>query len=566
VTDDRLAVSRTRSALGDREFDVLVIGGGIHGACAAWDAALRGLKVALVDKGDFGHATSSNSLKTIHGGLRYLQDLDLGLVREMICERAAYMRIAPHLVQPIRCVTPTYGLVRSRRSALFLGAGLLLNDMLSLDRNAGLAAERQLAGGRIVSRSECLRLIPGLRDECITGAAIWSDAQARNTERLTLAFVLGAMATGATACNYMEVERIVSKDGRIEAVEARDTLDATRVPIRARVVVNAAGPWVERVLELARGRRPHPTFELSRAMNLVIPQIVPDYAIAIPSQHRFENGSAVRTRDRLLFVVPWRGYSIVGTTHLPGHADLEARSVAAADVQDFIDELNQAYPPANLTLDDVTMVHSGLLPAEDVGGNSVKLVRRTVVVDHQRQDGIENLVTIVGVKYTAARRAAERAIDVACRKLAVVRACSTKTTPIYGGALDSVEQLVSQAVAETAGCIDGRTVRRLVQNYGSEYRRVVRLCCSSPCLSEDLARGADVSKAEVVHAVRDEMAQKLGDVVFRRTELASAGRPLDEAVRLCATIMGGELGWSSRRIQAEVAEVSSACRIDGPHR
>jgi glycerol-3-phosphate dehydrogenase len=546
------------SALDEREHDVLVIGGGIHGACVAWDAALRGLKVAIVDEGDFGHATSANSLKTIHGGLRYLQDLNLRLVREMIQERAAYMRIAPHLVKPLRCVMPTYGFVKSTRSVLLLSAGLLLNDLLGFDRNVDLPAWHRLPRGRIASRDECLRLIPGLRDDGVTGAAIWYDAQAVNTERLTLAFVLGAMAAGATACNYMQAARFIGRGSRVAGVECRDTLEGTRVYVRAKVVVNAAGPWIDRVIEMARGSRPEPMFGLSRAMNLVIPQLVSDHAVAVPSRDRFDNGKAVRTRERLLFLVPWRDQTIVGTTHLPSQPGVVARNPTAADVQDFIDELNLAYPPARLTLDDVRLVHTGFLPAEPIHGRSVKLVRRSVVVDHRARDGLENLVTIVGVKYTGARAAAQRAVDMTCDKLGLARRCTTAHTPVFGGAIESIEALSRKAEADSAGVVDARSVRRIVRNYGTQCFRVLRLGRADPRLAGDVVPGADASTAEIVHAIREEMAMKLSDVVFRRTDLGSAGQPSCAALVACATVMGDELGWSAARTQTEIDEVRSA--------
>ena len=246
---------RDLGSLAGTTFDVLVIGAGIYGVATAWDAALRGLKVALIDRGDIGGATSANSLKTIHGGLRSLQRGALRDMREFIRERRALMRIAPHLVRPLQFVIPT-----SRhpvRNAAAMRIALLLNDLIASDRNDGLLASHRLAGGSLLSRADMRRLAPDLDPATYTGGATWWDGQMLNSERLTLAFAQSAAARGACVANYVAADRLLVRDARVEGARVRDGLTGEAFDIRARITVNAAGAWASR-LRPARSARPSP--------------------------------------------------------------------------------------------------------------------------------------------------------------------------------------------------------------------------------------------------------------------------------------------------------------------
>ena len=456
-------MKRDLRRLADTAYDVLVVGGGIHGACVAWDAALRGLSVALVERGDFGHATSSNSLKIVHGGLRYLQDADLGLVREMIRERTAFMRIAPHLVHPLPCVMPTYR--RLARSRLAMRIALAVNDLVGADRNRLEDPLKRLPAGRIVSREECLRLLPGMADRGLTGGALWYDAQMYNSERLTLSFVLSAEGLGATVANYLEAVDILRTGSRVVGVRARDVLGDQSLDIRAKVVVNATGPWVDRVLDLVGGGRRNGGGRLSVAMNLVTRQIVPEYAAGVPAVDG--SGGVVGGTgrgSRLLFIAPWRDRSLIGTLHAPHDGKPEDCRVSAEDVQRFLDEVNAAYPGAGLRLEDVSLVHSGLLPTVDGGPtDGLKLVRRSQIRDHRRVDGIDGLISVVGVKYTSARSAAQRVVDLVFRQLGVEPpACASAATPLRGGWIPRLGDYLARETAARPAGLPAEVVRHLV--------------------------------------------------------------------------------------------------------
>ena len=239
-------IERNLGSLASREFDVLVVGGGIFGACAAWDAALRGLSVALLERRDFGSGTSANSFKMVHGGIRYLQHADMYRIRESSRERSALLRIAPHLVSPLPIMIPTYG--HGREGKELLSAGMLVYDLATIDRNRGLLdPDRRIPRSRVVSREACLEALPGLEASDLTGGALFHDAQIHNTPRLTLAFLQSAASAGATIANYVEASGFLQDGDSVTGVRARDVLGGDTLDVRARMVLNCAGPWATSV-------------------------------------------------------------------------------------------------------------------------------------------------------------------------------------------------------------------------------------------------------------------------------------------------------------------------------
>jgi glycerol-3-phosphate dehydrogenase len=539
-------------------FDVLVLGGGVHGACIAWDAALRGLSVALIDKGDFGHATSANSLKTLHGGLRYLQDPDLSLARTMIAERRAFMRIAPHLAHPLPCVMPLYGGIVTSKPVM--AAALALNDAIGFDRNRLADRSKHLAGGRVISTAETLRLLPGARSDGLTGAAVWHECQVYNSERLTLSFVLSAGACGAAVANYVEAAAFLVDGNVVAGVRAKDGLTGDRLEIRARIVVNATGPWTADVFRLLGGQSPRRPVTLSRAMNLVTRQVISGHMLALRSHPRWKTEEATgSTKSRLFVLAPWREYSLLGTLHLPASGDQLDSWVEEQEIDDFVADFNLAYPGAGLSKDDIRFVHTGLLPVVDsCPADKVKLLRNTSLWDHRRLDGIEGLITVVGVKYSLSRRAARDAVDLALKKLGQApRRCQTAEVSVAGGNIDQFSDFVRREIAGRSPNLPAETVRHLAYTYGSELSKVVSYMERDSTLVRRVSHNHEVTAAQIVHAIREEMAATLADVVFRRTELGSAGDPGEHCLRTCADIMAAELGWAPHRVAHELDEVRS---------
>ncbi len=431
---------RDLSALADDELDLVVVGGGIYGVAAAWDAAQRGLAVALVERDDFGAATSWNSLKTIHGGMRYLQKARLGRLRESAHERRALLTIAPALVRPLDFIVPTFGHGLTGREALALA--LRLYDWLTPDRNDGLPEGARIPTGRTVAVREALELVPGLDPGGLTGAAVWSDAQASSTERLTLGFVLAAAAAGARVTNHAEVLEALRARGRVVGVLVRDGMSGKTIEVKARVVLNAAGPWVDEVLERAGVRRT--AAPLLRARNLVLDR-VPTLPHAI----------GAKSRGRFLFIVPWEGRTLVGTDYQPAET-------TPGDPQAFLAEADRAFPWASLAGSRVALVHEGLVPGR-VGASG--LATRPRLHDHEAEDDLPGLVSLQGVKYTTARAVAERAVDLVLRRLGRPAAsCRTAVTILPGARLlqGNLESRTREAVRqEMALTLPDAVLRRL---------------------------------------------------------------------------------------------------------
>jgi glycerol-3-phosphate dehydrogenase len=546
--------------LSSQTYDVVIIGGGIYGVCIAWDAALRGLSVALVDKGDFGHATSSNTLRVIHGGLRYLQHGDIRRLRQSIFERTTFMRIAPHLVHPLPFLIPTYGHLMRGKDVFSLA--LLLNHIIGSNLNHLEDPQKQLPRGRVISREECLRLFPGVDERGLTGAIITYDAQMYSSERLLLAIARSAAKAGAEIANYMEVVGLLRNGDRVAGVKARDLLSGNEVDVRARAVVNTSGPWLNQICGILNGRQPRHKVIFSKAFNLLVNrQIVPHYAVGVYSNGRFNDREAVLNKgSRLFFITPWHNRSLLGTVHLPYDADPDRVSVTEREAQAFLDEINEACPAANLRRGEVSLTYAGLLPVTDSGASRTQLLKRYRIYDHQKEDGIPGLISVTGVKFTEARHVAEKAVDVVFGKLGKIPPKSTTAvTQLHGGRIERFRGFLRQEAEHNCNSISAKVMHDLVHRYGSAYPEVLKYLDegvdAEPIAEAVSSPLSSIAKAEILHGIREEMAQKLSDVIFRRTELATAGVPGDVCLRSCATLMSNELGWSKTRTEREIEDV-----------
>jgi glycerol-3-phosphate dehydrogenase len=558
-------MKRELGRLTDREFDLIVVGGGIYGACAAWDATQRGLSVALIDRGDFCSATSAHSFKVVHGGIRYLQHADVFRIRQSSGERRALLRIAPHLVQPLPIAIPTYG--HAMRGKELLRAGMTLYDLLTADRNRGIRDP----GGRIPacrtwSRREMLDRFPGLEPAALTGGAIFCDGQMRNPPRLVLAFVRRAEVEGATVANHVGATGFVIEGDRVRGVRARDALTGVDLVIRARMVLNAAGPYAERLLATSLGRRLDPPGTYSRDACIVVKRSVVDHALAVQGATRDPDAMLSRG-ERHLFLVPWRAFTLVGVWHVVYGGEPDSFTVTEEEIQRWMDEMNAAYPAAALTLDDVSTWNAGLVPfgENEPGAGNLRYGHRSRLVDHAAAHGIHGLVTLIGIRYTTGRYDAARAIDLVFRRLGRSSPpCRTASTPVYGGEIDDVEATVREAEAavQKAGAARGASgvppniARELVLAYGTAHRDVIELLSADPTLAQPIGNTSTI-RAEIVYAVREEMAQTLADVLFRRTNLATGAHPGAAVVTSCAGLMARELGWSAARVAEEVDSVGA---------
>jgi glycerol-3-phosphate dehydrogenase len=540
-------MQRDLRQLADTRFDVLVIGAGFYGVATAWDAAQRGLSVAIIDRDDVGAATSFNNFKTLHGGLRSLQGLNVKQARLFIRERRALARILPHLVRPLPFVIATTN--HPKRHAWLMRAGLAMSDALASDRNEGLPDPgTHLPPGRIVSKDEALRLNPVISPDGVTGGAVWYDYQMQSTDRVTLSFLLSAVDAGAMAANYVGAKSFLQEYGRVVGVTAEDRLTGSTFAIRASVVVNAAGPWAAALLSgLPATVQGAPPPQLSRAMNIVTTKkTVSDHACG-----GLANG-------RYLFMVPWREITMVGTSHDAYAGAADELRVTRWDLEAFLKDVRLAFPHAAITAADVGLVHRGLLPTVSASGTDVRLVKESRVVDHA-QHGLPGLVSMFGVRYTTARQTAQEAVDAVFRAMghATPPPCRTAETPLYGGSITNMESFLKAVLLRDVEGIPAVALKRMAATYGTSYDQVLHLARDIPALARPLGRDCGVIGAEILYAVRSEMALKLADAVIRRTGAGAAGHPGSDALERAAAIMQRACGWDDARTRNEIDEVEN---------
>ena len=517
-------------------FDLLVVGGGIYGLTLACDAAERGLSVALVERDDFGAGSSFNHLRTIHGGLRYLQSFDLRRSRESIVERRTLARIAPHALAPLPFVLPLGHSIA--KGKLALGAAFFIDRVVGIGRNRDVPPALRIPGGRVVSRSNAILRYPGLRRQGLAGAAVWYDYVTTEPDRLTFSWAVAAAAHGAVLANHVEATAPLVDGRRVVGVRATDGATGRTLEIGARLTVNATGGAVDRLLAPLGLSSQVP---MLKAMNLVTRRDAGTEALG----GRSESG-------RHLFLVPWRERALFGTWESAGTCGPDETAVTEADVAAFIRELNQAFPSLDLKMADVTLVHRGIVPAAVSHGGRVSLQGHEQIRDHA-SDGVDGLMSVAGTKYTTARGVAERLTTRVFEKLGRPAApCRTAAAPLPGGGLRDASLTIAEARRDHDEGLPSDTIPHLVGAYGTRYRDVLDVAADRPDWRNRLSGGSPVIGAELVWAAREEMVGTLADAVLRRTPLGALGYPGDAAAARAAAIVGDELGWAPERRQREV--------------
>ncbi|MCG6872504.1 MAG: glycerol-3-phosphate dehydrogenase/oxidase [Gammaproteobacteria bacterium] len=544
-------IQRDLSALADGHFDLVVVGGGIFGLCTAWDAALRGLSVALVERDDFGGATSGQCFKMVHGGIRYLQHADIWRLRQSARERSILLRIAPNQVAPLPILVPTYG--HGTRGKAFLAAGVTAYDWLTADRNRHLSdPARRIPGGRYLSRGDTLARYPGLEDPQLTGSAVFCDGQMHSPQRLALAFLQSACDRGLVAANHLEATGFDAQAGRARGVEVRDRIGGESFTIQADCVVNAAGPWAEPLLRKGLGKELARPSVFSRDTCFVVRRR-PGSEEALAVSARTRDPDALFSRSaRHLFLVPWRQHTLVGVWHGVYQGDRDQVRVAESELENYLAEVNWAYPALELRREDISMWQAGLvLFGENApGAEHLSFGKRSRLVDHGREHGIRGLFTLVGVRYTTARAEAVRVVDRVVGELGRALGPSrTHEVRLRGGEIDDMQGFLAGHQQQLADRFGNDGVANLVRNYGSDIAGV--LACADEAGDQRLD-GSEVLRAEVLHAVRVERACRLEDVVFNRTTLATAEPCSEAALQDAAGIMSAELGWDPARRSEEL--------------
>lgn len=522
-------------------FDLVIVGGGISGACIARDAALRGLSVALVEQNDFCQGTSAASSKLIHGGLRYLKNFELGLVRESLRERRIWEMVAPHLVHPLPTMIPAYRR-RGSPSKLMLRVGLTLYDLLAYDRNRLEDDDKKLPAHRALGRAGALEAEPSLPAEDLVGALVYYDCQMFSPERLCLECLLDAAEHGASVANYAKVTGFVVERDNVVGVEVLDGPSGDTVTIRGRLTINASGPWADRMLTRVPGVASQASLVRSKGIHIITRALTREHAVVV--EHRGAH----------FFLIPWRGYSLIGTTDTVFGDEPDAFAVTEADITSFLATINEGYPTVHLERDDVLHFYGGMRPLVETPEltETYGASRRSEVVDHAASDGVGGLLSVLGGKWTTSRHLAERVLALVENKLETsLPPCVTDRTPLPGGTMQRLAAFRDDAVREHAD-LDRDVVEHLVLNYGTLTSEVLAHAEADPTLMERLAPSVPDVRAQVVHAVRQEMARTVSDVIFRRTGLGTLGDPGDEVLQSVARSMGAELGWDAAERQRQI--------------
>jgi glycerol-3-phosphate dehydrogenase len=516
--------------------DVLVIGGGITGAGIARDAALRGFRTAVVDKGDFASGTSSHSSRLIHGGLRYLEQYEFHLVREASRERRVLLNVAPHLVHPLAFVLPSYR--GARVPAWRLRAGLWLYDLLAGFRNVRLH--------RWLGRKATLRLEPGLRDTDLQGAALYFDAQTDDA-RLTLATMRAAAQAGALVASHADVTALLRPDGRIRGAAVRDVLTGQEYGVRALVVVNATGPWADQLRRL-EAPDAQPLLRLTKGAHVAVPRQRVGHVRAMTLTSPLDG--------RVMFVLPWGDLSYIGTTDTDEDTSPDDVRATGEDVIYLLRSANWFFPTARLSPKDVVATWAGLRPL--LRAEALDVAPSATSREHRVVEGPGGLLTIAGGKLTTYRLMARDVVDRVAARLHALdgrpRAprAPTDRLPLPGGETADLDGLVKAATQRGAR---ESTARYLVGAYGSEAAALLNLVERDRALGQSIVAGRPELWAEVTHAVEREMALRLSDVLIRRLHLFYATR--DQGVSAAGAVadrMAASLGWDATRRDAELSD------------
>ncbi|MEO0852045.1 MAG: glycerol-3-phosphate dehydrogenase/oxidase [Cyanobacteria bacterium J06648_11] len=530
--------------MGDRQstvashYDLIVIGGGINGAGIARDAAWRGLKTALIEKGDIASGTTGWSTRLIHGGLRYLEYFEFALVRESLREREILLKIAPHLVQPLQFTIPLYrGGARSRS---LIWAGMMLYDLLSYDRS--------LPGHRMLGVSQFKQLFRSVNANGIVGAAQYFDAQVPRAERLCWETVQSARDAGADIFSYAEAIAMPLHEGAIAEIQCRDAIDGEilTIPVGANTMVaNAGGPWVDRICQLSKPLRTPQLMGGTKGSHIIVDPFpgAPPHAFYTEAQ----------ADNRPFFIIPWLGRYLIGTTDLRYDGSLDAVKASTAEIDYLLTETNRVIPIAQLTRADVQFTYSGIrpLPARPSGSTS-SITRSHSIYDHT-DDGASNLLSLVGGKLTTHRGSSEEVVDAVGRKLGRSLPPSiTASTPLPGAILPS-EPMLLEMREKYGDRLPSGTLSHLLSIYGKQTASLLALTAEAPELLDPIAPSQPDIKAQVVFAVRAEMARTMVDITLRRTSMGISARYGRDVLAGVADVLQTHCGWSRERCDREVA-------------
>ena len=532
----------------DKKFNLVIIGGGITGAAVAYIAAARGLTVALFEKKDYGGATSSATSKLIHGGLRYLANMEIKLVRESLRERRILGNIAPNFVYPLPFVFPNYKKWKGNIWKMLVG--MYLYDMLSYDKKDTWDKSKRLPNHRLISYRKTIRLEPNLEKENLRNAFYFFDYQSIFPERLTLAFIKSAAEYGAKVSNYSPVESFLyDKDKRIIGVEVRDLFSNEKKEIHADLVVNCGGTWADKILDLASHKEGtlHKV-KRSEGIHIITDKIAGNHVVSLQKK---DGGH--------MMIMPWRDHSLIGTTDKEYYGDPDEYSVSKESLEEVIKAVNEHFG-RKITLSDIRHAYGGLRPlVDDQTKGSYETSRKYEVYDNAK-DGIEGMITVEGGKYTTSRSLAREVLNLISEKLKRTLSDPVSDNLYLSGCeiRDMKQFMIKQHLNYTD--FSRQTIEYVSRNYGIESKIVFQIARDEPKYAEVITQDGEIL-AEVVYAIKYESAKTLRDIMLRRTGTGTLGNPGRETIEKIAKIAEEMLGWDSKRTEEEISSLLKVYKL-----
>lgn len=532
----------------ENHFDIIIIGGGISGVSVAYEAATRGLRVALFEKGDFGEATSAATSKLIHGGLRYLKNAEFGLVRESLTERRILENIAPNYVYPLPFMVPTYKNLKGNKFTLFMG--MVLYDLLSLDKAWTWDKSKKLRFHKTINAKKTRNLEPCVKDENLNGSSIYYDCQNINPERLTLSILKSAIVHGAKVANYAKVNGFIKGGDIVKGVKVKDLLNNKDYEITADLTINCTGPWTDIVLNNAsKGNISLHHIKRSEGIHIITKKLCFKHAVLMMTKE-----------SRHVMLIPWRNHSLIGTTDKEYNGNPDDYKVTKESIQELLDEFNDNYGVQTISYEDVEFAYGGLRPLVDNQAEASYESSRKYEIFDNSKEGLKGLITVEGGKYTTSRKLASHVMKMVSKKLKRNLGKSvTSKKYLVDSDIKNMESFIRQLVLRYP-MFSEATVNYIGRNYGLQCHTIFRLAIYDKSLSEVLTQDGEIL-AEVVYVIKKELAYTLEDIFFRRTGIGTLGYPGDETFNKVVNVAKDYLKWDDTKTYDEIDKVMKIFKL-----
>ena len=539
--------NRDLSELRNQHFDIVIIGGGITGAWLSLHCAQQGYKTALIEKHDYASQTSSSSSKLLHGGIRYLQQIQFAKVRESAMERAEYLYAAPHLSQPVAFLVPTYP--DFKRSKFFLNCGMMAYRLLCLGENKIISSKEQnLPKTHSLNATE-LNQIYKLDDDAHTGAVVFYERHMLDSERMVLSILQTAQKYGAQTYNYVSATEFINENNQLKGIHAVDELSGDTFEVNAKLVINASGPFIDNLNTKLSNANNAPKINGFAVGSHIITRQLSEHAIALTS--KYQSNAKLDRGGRHIFIIPWRGYSLIGTSYDEIDSPKENLTIQSDHVEQLLEAVNEGMPSAKLTRSDIVSGYSGLYPlnTDNIKSTVYQGSGEYQIIDHERANGVSGIISALGAKFTTGRKISELTMKVVEQKLA--RANINKRIKLHDSDYSSLSSLIKTKTKQYKDQYSTQVIEHLIMCYGSKIDDFLSSIKDNSELSMPICNHQPDLLGQVLWAIKHEQAVTLDDILYRRTSLGLLGIKHQELSNV-AKLMAKELQWSAEQLQQQL--------------